>query len=274
MSDSTQGTELREDLRPVCPVSACTLLVDIIFRSSDNKLFGAHSKNLEYYSDAFPPAAFASPDTARDPVGLTEPADVVKLMLCYMHNNRLPQLEDLHVDLVGNLADAGEKYFIYPLMEVCRLHMRYSRFLDRYPDHVLTYAAKYNYDDLFDLVAPKTITWNLDDAYASLGATSYFVAWVRYRERWLRIRNAVFQKEPHVMQHSGGIIDCPIWTKFSKALLMLKLSDLTEWKGHMNKLMKETSVLDCQWCHKRATRWMDVVTDDLRQAIPKASTLR
>jgi hypothetical protein len=44
---------------------------------------------------------------------------------------------------------------------------------------VLPYAAKHGYDDLFDETVPHTIDWNVDEAYAAMGATSHFVAWVR-----------------------------------------------------------------------------------------------
>lgn len=48
---------------------------------------------------------------------------------------------------------------------------------------VLPYAAKHGYDDLFDETVPHTIDWNVDEAYAAMGATSHFVAWVRTASR-------------------------------------------------------------------------------------------
>lgn len=44
---------------------------------------------------------------------------------------------------------------------------------------VLPYATKYGYDDLFDETVPHTIDWSVDEAYAAMGATRHFVAWVR-----------------------------------------------------------------------------------------------
>jgi hypothetical protein len=105
-------------------VQGCSLPTDVVIKSLDGRLFGAHSENLAAHSEGFPPACFVSPESTRDPVELTETSDVIEVMLKYMHNSRLATLEELSVTQVTDLADAAEKYLIYPLMEVCRLHIK------------------------------------------------------------------------------------------------------------------------------------------------------
>ena len=105
-------------------VQGCSLSIDVIIKSSDGHLIGAHSMNLAAYSEGFPPACFVSPETALDPVELTEKSEVIKVMLKYMHNSRVTKLEEFSANQVKDIAYAAEKYLIYPLMEVCRLYIK------------------------------------------------------------------------------------------------------------------------------------------------------
>ena len=58
------------------------------------------------------------------PVELTESSEVIEMMLKYMHNTRLARLEDVSPKTLWHTAYAAEKYLIYSLMEVCRLHIK------------------------------------------------------------------------------------------------------------------------------------------------------
>ena len=105
-------------------VKGCLLRVDIAFKSSDGSFLGAHTTNLSEHSEGFPPACFASSEMTKHPVELTESSEVLEMMLKYMHNTRLTRLEDISPTTVWDVAYAAEKYLIYPLMEVCRLHIK------------------------------------------------------------------------------------------------------------------------------------------------------
>ncbi|KAJ7123784.1 hypothetical protein C8R43DRAFT_1135837 [Mycena crocata] len=78
----------------------CTLEADVLLRSSDGVLYAAHSKNLELYSDGFPPASFAGADEIRQP-------------------------DSSNFELLAGLAEAAEKYMVYSesAMEVCKIQM-------------------------------------------------------------------------------------------------------------------------------------------------------
>ncbi|KAK2464526.1 hypothetical protein APHAL10511_003505 [Amanita phalloides] len=241
-----------EKLQALCPVSGCALATDIIIKSSDGKLFGAHSENLAGYSGGFPPTSFASSDAIRDPVELPERSLVIEYMLNYMHNHRLAMLKGLSSEDVNDIAYAAEKYFIYSLMEVCRLYM--YRLLRDDPMMVLAYAAKHSHDDLFDEAVPMTLRRSLEEIYVYLGASVYFVAWVRYRERFLRVRDA-FRRDPPVVKHKGGLNECALWSEFVAQLLRMEISEISEWETVMRNLANAI-LEDCSWCSRRAEDWV------------------
>ncbi|KAJ3515024.1 hypothetical protein NLJ89_g2022 [Agrocybe chaxingu] len=134
----------------------CNLTVDMILQSSDGESFGAHQFNLECYSAGFPPAASTITNSPEDmTVELTETAVVLRLMLQYMHNVRQPDLSKVSFLVLSALAEAVEKYLIFPAMDVCKVFMELSK--DDYPSEVLMYAAKHDYMDLADKAARLTI---------------------------------------------------------------------------------------------------------------------
>ena len=104
-------------------IAECRLTVDIVLKSSDAKLFGAHSANLEMWSSGFPPVSFRNPSGSVDVVPLTEASDVLVLLLQYMHHHRQPDSRKFGFDVLSRLAEAVEKYEIFSAMEVCRIRM-------------------------------------------------------------------------------------------------------------------------------------------------------
>lgn len=55
---------------------------------------------------------------------LSERAVVLEVLFAFMHPNRHPDLEDKDFALVAEVAEAAEKYQVYPAMNVCRRRMR------------------------------------------------------------------------------------------------------------------------------------------------------
>ena len=102
------------------PVDDCKLTVDILLKSSDGELFGAHQRNLEMFTEGFPIAGSA---VVSDPVSLEETAEVLRLMLRYTHNTRLRSLDGITFSLLASLAEAAEKYMIYSAVEFCKIQM-------------------------------------------------------------------------------------------------------------------------------------------------------
>lgn len=100
----------------------CKVSVDIMLKSIDGIIFGAHQKNLEFFSEGFP---VAGSTVATEVVDLQENADVLRIMLRFMHNARVPELKSIQFSTVAPLAEAVEKYMIYSAMEVCRAYMEF-----------------------------------------------------------------------------------------------------------------------------------------------------
>lgn len=130
-----QTSKMPKCVRALIPLSShsrifsvkfCKLTIDTTLKSSDGELFGAHQRNLETYSDSeeFPIDGSA---TTSDPVCLEETADVVLLMLQFMHQIRQPTLDNISFSLLASLADAAEKYRIYSAMGVCKIKMMFVR---------------------------------------------------------------------------------------------------------------------------------------------------
>jgi hypothetical protein len=105
----------------IFPVDDCKAIVDVVLKSSDGELIGAHQRNLEMFTEAFPIAGTA---VASDPVSLEETAEVLRLMLRYTHNARLSSLDDISFTLLASLAEAVEKYMIYSAVEFCKIRMK------------------------------------------------------------------------------------------------------------------------------------------------------
>lgn len=162
------------------------------------------------------------------------------------------------------------------------------------PRQVLIYAAKLDYDDLFDEAVPHTTDWSLDEAYATIGASRHFVAWVsprdtydypelkltidytkvRYRERWLQLQ-AAFRVDPPPVFHKGGLPDCDLWWQYLGRLLKLDLSELPQWRDHMTSLQVKY-LADCSWCDRRASLWVNTLDNrfGFGHPIPNASSLK
>jgi hypothetical protein len=121
----SKASELqRRLLTPFVQVPDCPLAVDIVFRSCDKKLIGAHKLNLAQYSEGFPaPGDVIAPDKAVD---LTENAETLRVLMTFMHSQRFPSLLNMHEESFQELlelADAAEKYLVHSAMAVCNLRL-------------------------------------------------------------------------------------------------------------------------------------------------------
>jgi len=98
---------------------------DITIQSSDNVLFRFHKKQLETQSGAFAASAASAKD---DPFVLTEPSEIVDLLLRLMSLQDPPDLESLEFQTLALLTEAVEKYDVFHSKATCRLLMQYVRY--------------------------------------------------------------------------------------------------------------------------------------------------
>ncbi|KAJ7584701.1 hypothetical protein C8J56DRAFT_155573 [Mycena floridula] len=166
-----------------CSTSGCTQPVDLILKSCDGSLIGAHRCNMSRFSDGFP-----SPDTVtgsiEDIVTLEETEAVLKLLLEFLHPQILPSCTNLDFNTLIALASAAEKYLVYSAMLLCNVRLSESRFYEAQPAKVLCYAVRHRYSELADTVAPLALKVKLKDVHdASDGDLSFFAAWALYHEQ-------------------------------------------------------------------------------------------
>ncbi|TRM57639.1 hypothetical protein BD626DRAFT_514082 [Schizophyllum amplum] len=106
-----------------CPVAGCRLPVDIFLQSSDGILTGAHTRNLETFGEAFPASSVAAPPS--EPIVLAEFADVLQLLMHFMHLVPQPSLEGRPIEFVLRCAEAVDKYGVHAAGQLCWLKMWY-----------------------------------------------------------------------------------------------------------------------------------------------------
>ncbi|KAF8875464.1 hypothetical protein CPB85DRAFT_1235918 [Mucidula mucida] len=168
-----------EALTPASHIDlACTADVDIVLKSIDGVLFGAHSHYLSAWTEAFP-----MPDnvlTLTEVVDLPEKAATLEIVLKFVHPQRPPAVDTISDDLLILIAEAVEKYGVYPGMEVCRLRMK--QLTSTHPLQVLLYAIRHGHNDIIDDAASHSVYKRIEDAWKILRSNqSAYTAWVRFR---------------------------------------------------------------------------------------------
>ncbi|KAJ7190807.1 hypothetical protein GGX14DRAFT_381746 [Mycena pura] len=127
---------------------------DVTFQSSDGVLFRVHRKNLEVCADGFPPSGFAVANGEIIP--LSETSVTLDLLFQFMYPRRHPALDTTPFDVLEPLAEAAEKYQVFPAMNIC--HIRLRDMVHEHPVEVAIYAAKHDYPFLISEVAPMMIS--------------------------------------------------------------------------------------------------------------------
>ncbi|KAF8900926.1 hypothetical protein CPB85DRAFT_1439321 [Mucidula mucida] len=218
-----------------CPDKECNEVVDVIVKSSDRKLFGAHSHRLALYSAAFPPHVDAGGDATVD---VYEQSDVVELLLRYFHpEHEFPDTMSIHFDLFDRLAEAAEKYTIHSLIEISKLRMRLS--VSTQPLEVLQYAVRHDYQTLWEPAAAQSLaSCSNRQASAVFGYGRLYSAWTEYRHQFGEVYDSITARlGPDPNQHPGGSRKCKIWDRYGKSPMSLPL------RPQCTRLEKEGSMI-------------------------------
>lgn len=97
----------------------CKLPTDVLLRSSDGREFGAHTHNLEVFSNS---AFLLAEHTVRpmtEVVQLSETSEVLSLLLKFMHHKQQPDCSKIDFAILLGLAEAVDKYGVYSASELC-----------------------------------------------------------------------------------------------------------------------------------------------------------
>ncbi|KAJ3841342.1 hypothetical protein F5878DRAFT_639687 [Lentinula raphanica] len=156
---------------------------DIVILSSDDVQFRLHRKRLELNSGVFPPAELAE-TSSNEVVRLTESGETLELFFQSMYPQKFPSLSGLKVDLLFELAEAAEKYEVFPLISICEFYLRLNA--SKCPRRVLDFAAKHDHDALIRKVAPLLVDEMPLSDLAGVLPPRLYKPWSLYRERWVQ----------------------------------------------------------------------------------------
>ncbi|KAJ4481990.1 hypothetical protein J3R30DRAFT_2110476 [Lentinula aciculospora] len=178
MTDSTNGASSNLPVRTSELFNAPD--ADVVFHSSDNVQFRLHKKNLECTTGAFPPAE--TPTSPDEIVQLIESASTLEIMFQFIYPRPTPDLCKMDFQPLMLLAEAAEKYAVFALISSCRYSLK--SFLNAYPVQILKFAARHDYNEIVEELAPILLDIPLSELPDSLPSHIY-KQWSIYRERWM-----------------------------------------------------------------------------------------
>ncbi|KAF9523291.1 hypothetical protein CPB83DRAFT_821757 [Crepidotus variabilis] len=160
---------------------------NVVIQSSDGVQFYVHRKNLEMNTGTFPGAEF---DTSGEIVHLTEPSEVLEVIFQFVYPQRYPLLEDREFDSLCAIAEAVEKYEVFPAMHTCMYALRQPKHIKDHAPEILCHALKHNYPELVDMIAPKFLLLDPVTTAKKLPVL-YVLPWFEYYQACLA---TVFKK--------------------------------------------------------------------------------
>ncbi|GBE89381.1 hypothetical protein BKA93DRAFT_828027 [Sparassis latifolia] len=225
---------------------------DLVVKSSDGVLFNVHRRNLEMHSEGFPGADFV---TNGEIVELSETAETLHLLFQYMYRQPQPNLEGEPFKIIAGLAEAAEKYRVFPALEICKVFMKAA--IPTHPTAVFLYAARHGHLNLCNEVAPKSIGYPVADALRNFDST-VLASWLLYREQWVKVWVNSLQ-EPSVVLHKGGIAECDLWPLFRRhvvSTLSQNIGCVMEYAEVFRRAEEQYRLgTECSHCAIRAARW-------------------
>ncbi|KAF7372859.1 hypothetical protein MSAN_00492000 [Mycena sanguinolenta] len=154
---------------------------DVKFKSSDGVLFRVHRKNLEVCTEGFPPSEISSKGEV---VELTETSVTLELLFQFMYPQRHPALDTTLFEVLEPLAEAAEKYQVFPVMNICHIRMR--DMVDKHTVEIMVYAMNHDYPYLISEVAPMMIAIDSVKVVEML-PQNLILPWVRYVKEWANV---------------------------------------------------------------------------------------
>ncbi|EAU85241.2 hypothetical protein CC1G_06257 [Coprinopsis cinerea okayama7 len=250
---------------------------DIIFQSSDGVRFHIHAKNLDVSSGAFPPVPpkgeAGSGLSVDEVVPLPESSKVLEVLFAFMYPRRHPDLEDKAFDDVAEIAEAVEKYEVYPGMNVCRRRMR--DFVKTHPIQVALYGARHDYIDIIKETAPYAVALPLSKVIPNL-PPRLVLPWIKYHEAWDKVRDAFFYftSNDHDILRINDIRYCynsGVWRdivgtitrRYRKAIAASSSNPLYD----LDALFNRASEMDSTCCAGALKTWKNAVAAE-RNKIP------
>ncbi|KAJ6626461.1 hypothetical protein B0H10DRAFT_1998445 [Mycena sp. CBHHK59/15] len=237
---------------------------DVTFRSSDGVLFHVHRTNLEVCTEGFPPAEIS---TAGEIVDLPESSTTLELLFQYMYPRRHPALDTTPFEILAPLAEAAEKYQVFPAMNICHIRMR--DMIPKHPTAVMVYAAKHDYPYLVSEVAPDMISVSPVEVIKLL--PPYLVLpWIQYVQEWVRVLQTTALALPSQnLNYHPNYNSCSKWAQ-TAALCLSRLGAGVHTLRALDDVFDgQRSVDSC--CKNDWQLWRKRIEDEVAR-IPKFSS--
>nr|GAT48900.1 predicted protein [Mycena chlorophos] len=226
---------------------------NITFRSSDGVLFRVHRKNLEVCAEGFPPSGF---DTNGEVVDLTETSTTLDLLFQFMYPQRHPSLDATPFEVLFPLAEAAEKYQVFPAMNIC--HIRLRDMVEEHPAEISVYAVKHDYPYLVSEVAPMMLKMSPVQVMEIL-PPHMLLPWTKYVVEWQKILEEAVAFHSKVHSCCSQIQDQKLHVLSRLALGPQTLLDLgTVFDRVMNSC-----------CRRELARWKVRIEEDVARKAPK-----
>ncbi|KAL0062087.1 hypothetical protein AAF712_011087, partial [Marasmius tenuissimus] len=181
---SAASTEPQDSAKICQAIPGCAVPVDIVLQSSDGHFFGAHSKNLEWFTEGFPMAGSTTPSQI---VPLAEKSTTLGYFLKFTHNHPAPDLSPMNVDQLLALAEAADKYCNSFALAACRQPMQLLA-TQSCEDALKILRFKLIHQDFegVEPIAIRTIKLPIIHVLEFFGREhgSESVRWVHFRQRW------------------------------------------------------------------------------------------
>ncbi|KAG6877958.1 hypothetical protein C0993_001576 [Termitomyces sp. T159_Od127] len=206
-------------------------------------------------SGGFPPADFAS---ANEHIDLTEDSLTLELMFHFIYPRSQPRLEKTTFEALARLAEAVEKYQVYPAMQLCNIYM--EKALPGHALDVLKYSLRHGYPELVNRAAPYVTLANLSAEWNSVPPDLLY-AWLRYYDSW----NASIREASLTAPHGHK---CANWLEYQRKIF----SALGELTGIKNDESISTVITVPHFaaicCKDDANRWQKAFMDKIRDVPP------
>ncbi|KAH8834947.1 hypothetical protein DL96DRAFT_15688 [Flagelloscypha sp. PMI_526] len=239
---------------------------DVALRSSDNYLFRLHHRNLDVNAGGFPPI-FATPASENDIPVLAEGSSTLELLFAFMYPGPHPDVDDLPFSAVDALAEAAEKYQVWPAMNVCRYRMR--DFCLTHTSSVLTYACRNNLPKLIEACSSAGLQKSLPDM-VSLLPPYLVVPWMSYRQQFITAWKLSSSETFISTSNTSGPGHCSQWSR--PAALILKASlDRIVLPSNFDQIFNEGLTRSTSCCRNAIEDWKKEYRKKIDNALPLTS---
>ncbi|KAK7024433.1 hypothetical protein VNI00_016284 [Paramarasmius palmivorus] len=242
---------------PTC--KHCDQPTDTILRSRSGILIGAHSSQLKSHS---PDGLWAHADSSfalGEPVQMAYEADVLNLLMHWIHPKWPPELDRISFDLLKRVAEAVETYRIYCARESVKLAMNIPR-------PVFAYAVKYDHRHLVQLSLHMSMKTPLTEMRAALvDRPDLFIAWMFYRTKRMEEKQDIYHRL--VPSASSCGTECRLrWLTFKDSVhdVAFTTPGLPATLAQFDRATAEKDLLEaCEGCVNRVDEWRKTVKETI-----------